>query len=249
MEIKYTDKLVAFIDVLGFANLVYSDTKEPLLKYFNYVIEEFTADSATYHFDYLLISDSIVIYADATKENFELMCIAISKLQMKLITRGIIVRGGLSSGGLYIDKSKSIIVGTALINAYQLENEAQFPRVIIDRGFINKYYDNIIQMEGANHGRITVTPPHPYLPDYPYINYTGKLAIVMQMPKLCAVAELLRTHLGKNTHLDKYHWLKNHILYSIESQKQFLANKEARNWRDRKRESILTKFHTLIETL
>ena len=41
MKIKFTDKIVAFIDVLGFSNIVYSQDNSRIQEYFSYVEERF----------------------------------------------------------------------------------------------------------------------------------------------------------------------------------------------------------------
>ena len=169
MDITYKDQIVAFVDVLGFSALVNSGSNDALQGYFKYVLDEFSEDRKNYKFDYLLISDAIVIFTDNTKANLESLCIAIGKLQMKLIMRGIIMRGGVSFGSLFINRDKNVIVGTALINAYKLEQEAVHPRVILDRGFIRLFYKNATDLIDANHGRLLINPPSPYHADYPYI--------------------------------------------------------------------------------
>lgn len=44
MKISYKDRIVAFIDVLGFSALVYSTSTQPIQTYFDYVLEEFTEE-------------------------------------------------------------------------------------------------------------------------------------------------------------------------------------------------------------
>lgn len=74
MKISYQDRMVAFIDVLGFSSLVYSKSIEPIQNYYRYVLEEFTEDLKHYQFRYYLISDSIVVHLQIDKVNSKPWC-------------------------------------------------------------------------------------------------------------------------------------------------------------------------------
>jgi hypothetical protein len=249
MNIQYQNRIVSFIDVLGFSELVYSKSIDPIQNYFNYVLDEFKDDLQTFNFNYFLISDSIVIHSEYNKDLFEHMIRIVTKLQMKLITRGVLTRGAISSGDLFTDNSKNVVVGTGLIKAYNLEKVAVYPRVIIDRELIVSLYENTEKMIAENHGWIRVNPVNSYLMDFPYLNYTYKLAIVMQIPKLNKVAELLQNNFYLNKNIDKYVWLKYHILDSITAQMDFLSNKHSQNKRDKYRIRLLNDFRNKIEPL
>ena len=136
MEINFTNKIVAFIDVLGFKNLVLSKDVTLLETYFEYVTTELQKYIEENNFEYLLISDSIIVYCNYNTSFFINLIQIISMIQAKLLCSRIIIRGGISFGNLFVDKEENIIVGEALVNAYSLENEAKFPRVIIDRRFL-----------------------------------------------------------------------------------------------------------------
>lgn len=249
MKIAYENKIVAFIDVLGFASLVFAKSIEPIQSYFGYVLEEFSEDLKQYDFQFALISDSIVVHLPIGRENFEALTRTLVKLQTKLITRGIIVRGGISSGELFTDNANNVIVGSALIKAYKLEAEAHFPRIIIDRALIPLFYDGSIAMIEANKGRIMMIPPGRYQADFPYLNYTRKLAIVMQIPKLNQVKQLFLENHYLNKHIDKYMWLMEHVLQSVHEQMIYLENKETQNKRDSYRMRLLEDFKASLEKL
>ena len=100
-----------------------------------------------------------------------------------------------------------------------------------------------------NGGRIAIDPPSPYLPDFPYLDYTYKLAIVMQPPKLEVVKQLLTTNFHQNLNIDKYLWLKCHMIVGFKKQKKYLDSKKVKNWRDEKRLKIITDFLTYVEDL
>lgn len=253
MKIAYKDAIVAFIDVLGFSSLVYSNSTTPIQRFFDYVIDEFREDAKTFRFTYLLISDTIVIHTENNQANLEHLIISLGKLQMKLITRGILVRGGVSFGDLFTDPSTNVIVGSGLINAYHLEGKAVYPRIIIDRQLVGATYGSTDELMKANHGRLTLVPPLPYHRDFPYINFTRKLAIVMQKPKLAEVVKLIRDNFFRNEHVDKYMWLLSHIFQSLEEQFDFLEHRTGvttrQAARDRLRLRVLREFRVQLESI
>lgn len=181
--------------------------------------------------------------------NFEALVRTLIKLQTKLITRGILVRGSISFGKLFSDDTNNIIVGPGLINAYELEAKANYPRIIIDRTIIPQLYQTGDAMIEDNKGRIVINPPTPYLPDFPYLDYTYKLALNVQKPKLNQVTELLRLNYYLNDNIDKYYWLMRHILLSVEKQMTYLKNKSPMKAEDRHRKRLLTEFKSEVELI
>ncbi|MFW2598909.1 hypothetical protein ACN9JZ_05210 [Aliarcobacter butzleri] len=150
-RIKYTNSFVAFLDVLGFKNLVFSskaESKEKLNIYFNVVeraIEYLKGIREKIEIGYIVISDSIILTIpqsennDEKIENLRQLCIAVGFLQVTLSVEDIWLRGAISSGETYFDKTNNQIIGPAYINAYLLEeNLAKYPRVILDNKIIKE---------------------------------------------------------------------------------------------------------------
>ena len=140
MKINYQNKIVAFLDVLGFKNLIYSDSTKSINSYYDFVLSNFDKAVKEKSIDYLLISDSIVIYSKQNVKDFEILLKTINVPQAGLLAKGILLWGAISYGQLYVNKSKNVIVGTGLINAYKLELKAKYPRVIIDRSIVKLFY-------------------------------------------------------------------------------------------------------------
>jgi len=74
--------------------------------------------------------------------NAELIFLA--KMQCELLIRyGILLRGGISIDGLFINPD--LVFGPALVRAHELaENLAIFPRIVIDNGVINLKRDGLL---------------------------------------------------------------------------------------------------------
>lgn len=157
-RIKYEDSYVAFLDVLGFKNLVFSklkDSKKKLNIYFNIldkVIKYLKKIDEKKEIGYIVISDSIILTitqgTDKSQKinNLRQLCIAISFLQSALSVEDIWIRGAISSGETYFDKINNQIVGPAYINAYLLEESlSKYPRVILDNKIIKELEFNSSQ--------------------------------------------------------------------------------------------------------
>src|SRR5436190_15478207 len=140
MKIDYKKKLVAFVDVLGFSEIVYNSDNERIESYYTYLESRFKDHISKTKLQYLFISDSIVVSADDSKENLFELTRLLTKIQCNLLIDKIIVRGAISFGNLYVNNEGNVIVGDALIKAYQLESHAINPRIIIDRQLIKKYF-------------------------------------------------------------------------------------------------------------
>lgn len=150
-EINYQKNYVAFLDVLGFKNLVLSNNKknhEKINQYFgiiNSAIEYLKNIPIKSKIGSIIISDSIILsisHGNNIDENIERLlhlCIAVGLIQKNLALKNIWLRGAISSGDTYFNSVKNQIVGPAYINSYLLEKSlAITPRVILDSKIINE---------------------------------------------------------------------------------------------------------------
>ncbi len=168
IQIAYEKSFVAFIDVLGFTNIVNNQTSDgvkKLNKYFNVISEEISKLKQIYakkKIGYITISDSIILtLPEASNRNENInnlrqLCIAVGKIQKSLAIADIWVRGAIAFGDTYFDPEHNQIVGPAYIAAYNLEGTlAKYPRVIIDNKIITHLeFENakqlIMEINGYN---------------------------------------------------------------------------------------------------
>jgi len=149
--VVYRESYVAFLDVLGFENLVKSDASESKSKlecYFKLIneeVKELKKFAEKRDIGALIISDSVILSVEKTTSHpkntqiLRQLCIAIKKIQFRLALNGLWLRGGVSSGKAYFSPQNNQIVGPAYIDAYNLENRvAIYPRVILDSRLINE---------------------------------------------------------------------------------------------------------------
>lgn len=152
---KFENSYVAFLDILGFKDLMKEkDFKKKIEKYFKLIegaLEKSTKSSS--HGIYpaseikkVVLSDSIILSIPIPKgadwrEKFKILRFllsAVEKVQFSLALEGIWIRGAISEGELC--HARGNIVGQGLVNAYLLEGKAKFPRVLVDSIIFQNIY-------------------------------------------------------------------------------------------------------------
>lgn len=237
--IEYKDRLVAFIDVLGFKNLVYSKEIEPIERYYEFLLSQFAEAAAKRQLEHLLISDSIVIFCENTKQNLNTLIKFVALLQYGLLREKIVVRGAISSGQLFADKENSIIVGPGLIKAYSLESIAKYPRVIVDRTLIKEHYgtttEAIRQTHTSSRPNLTIECYGGAISDYAYIHYGRLLATSTTATHYTSTIQLFEREFYKNEHIEKFEWLRKYLKASLKQSVEYLQAKEQPNKNERAR--------------
>lgn len=141
---EYKKYYVAFLDVLGFKNLIIKNDCEYIRNIFenfkkSEVIvrdkDEIEFDNNNIHLK--IMSDSMILYVDAS---ISYSCTALlahcAAIQADLLLNDppVLIRGGISYGDFYIEEENDILFGTALTNAYLLEEKsAKYPRIIANK--------------------------------------------------------------------------------------------------------------------
>jgi hypothetical protein len=143
----YAERYVAFIDIPGFSEIVRNSisSAEQATELVR-ILERISSRAEPLEFDKShgddfraqSFSDCIVVSERATQAGLEHLLFVVAQLQLDLLANRILTRGGIAKGKLcHTDK---IVLGPALITAYQLENTiAAYPRVIVDRATHEDY--------------------------------------------------------------------------------------------------------------
>ncbi len=188
--------VVAFVDILGFSDMVRSDceSKNGSLKFFeilkniNFETKEITGCSITQ------FSDSVIFSLPLAEENYEKMVQILCEYQYKLLCNSIICRGAMAYGKHYIEND--FMFSQALIEAYQLECvEAKYPRIIISPNLKDLYAPKCEHIPGVIKEK----------DGYYFINYFAskekeKLREILQSYNLILPRYTLRVR-------EKYYWL------------------------------------------
>ncbi len=152
-DISYESRYVAFLDLLGFKDMVEQSTKNQSIlnnisKALNYTYEvqhnnyhgflsqvEFGKQVTTF-------SDSIIIsYSTSTPAGGFHILMDLIYICIDLLYNGILVRGGVTVGQLVHDERKCF--GPAMNEAYKMESdEAIYPRILINKNVLDFDLEN-----------------------------------------------------------------------------------------------------------
>ncbi len=158
---EYKNRVVCFLDILGFKNIIEESEKDNLILQNTLevlkILNAYKADSeqnygATHEsVQVTQFSDSIVIsFLIEERDQLILALFNLQEMIVELINYGFLLRGGISNGNLI--HTSDILIGTALYEAYALESSiAIYPRIIISQQLINNYLD--VNNNNDNFGR------------------------------------------------------------------------------------------------
>lgn len=153
----YENRFVAFLDILGFKELIYkiedegeesSDFKR-VRSVLSFLHEESVESNGQHDLriyeqkeDYILekelgdprisyISDCVIISTESTFDGFKSLCNKLTKFSTDIACDGIFMRGAVTYGKIY--HHGSMLFGSAYQRAYELESKkGVHPRIIID---------------------------------------------------------------------------------------------------------------------
>ena len=153
VNVNYDLRYVAFLDLMGFKNMVSQSTKDAVI--LNTINQALDYTGYIQHDNYngiipmvelgkqvTAFSDSVVISYDASMPGagFHVL-MDLVYICNNLLGLGIPVRGGVTVGQLIHTERKCF--GPAMVEAYLMESEkAKFPRVIVDSNLIKYALNN-----------------------------------------------------------------------------------------------------------
>src|ERR1044071_873086 len=134
-KLRNVTRYIAYLDILGFRDMLRDDAFEEKISDIIEVLEERTGFDKTHHpyLSYLAVSDTIIITAQKTHAPDLLW--KISQLQNELLKLGFCARGGIAFGSVLLYRNGAVqnIFGPTFVNAYTIESErAIYPRVVIE---------------------------------------------------------------------------------------------------------------------
>ncbi len=152
-NINYKNKIVAFVDILGFSEHIHKSQKSDsirldiynILRDFHNLSEKSNAfirmgTSDDNDKKVTTFSDNIVISYSEDSSFIEAIY-DVGRLQVECLKRGFFIRGGLTIGEII--HTKEVVFGQALVDAYYLENEiAIYPRIIFTEETLLKGIDS-----------------------------------------------------------------------------------------------------------
>jgi hypothetical protein len=148
---------VAFIDILGYSNLVsdyFEVTKANtslLMRIESIIDEAFRLDELMLKqlsSKIMFLSDSLIISIERKSTDYrelDMLFAFLSYLQSKCLNEGIYIRGAVSEGPHHEKNNKNyqVLISKALVNAVMIEkSEAIYPRIVIDEFLMRDLYKN-----------------------------------------------------------------------------------------------------------
>jgi len=143
----YSDRYVAFVDILGFSDIVRNSERSPhQARALVSVLERIRLRSLGGAVDDLFgvdfkvqsFSDTIVLSEKVTEAGLKYLLYAVADLTLDVLAQGILTRGGIAKGQMY--HSEGVAFGPAFLSAYYLESTiAKYLRVVVDRSVHNDY--------------------------------------------------------------------------------------------------------------
>lgn len=228
-DAKYDRKIVCFIDILGFSNIIKRTTKtsdsinfelqniHDALKFIHSHFSEVGADLG----DIIQVSqfsDSIVVSFSANK--YEEMIVLFKNfkyVQARLLSDyKILMRGGIVIGDVL--HNQSLLLGPAMIDAHTLESKcAMSPRIVIDPKVIYRYQKavNALAKFGVTDEEITIQKDFDDTYYIDYFNFNDIDFYLNGNPKeyFTSICEIIRDNINSSdiSIRVKYLWMRNKL--------------------------------------
>ncbi len=148
------DCYVAFMDILGFKDIIFKKTKDYIIDIFKEIDAKVIRTSIFQRKEGMeiplipqnclhkkIMSDSIVLFISKEHSNSLLVLLlacTVFQSEMLSLCDPVLLRGGISEGYMY--NCGDVLFGEGLTNAYLLESKyAKYPRIIIPKSVCDSY--------------------------------------------------------------------------------------------------------------
>lgn len=133
---KSAERLLLYFDIMGFKSRMESKTHGQMLKELVEFKDKWSKGTVQFtlghNLEYTQFSDTILIVANGTDDKmFNLITKAACRFMHKALSEGYAVKGVLSQGTFYFDKSKDLYFGKPLVDAYELYESVKYYGVVV----------------------------------------------------------------------------------------------------------------------
>lgn len=219
---QYEERLVAFLDILGFKEIIKkteSETKElenliSLLRRIKDGVEKLkNEDENSTDIRMSVFSDSIIISA-ALASDVDMFAGQLLRTNIWLLEQGYFVRGGIDYGKVY--HREDTVFGPAFIRAYELEKIADYPRIILSEKAKEKLHheknENTIAVKVSSSYFKKDCDGLYYLDYFTGSNSDGYDFFLNNLEKM--TNNNMSENIGNESIVKKMEWIKNKILFS-----------------------------------
>lgn len=143
---EFAFHFVAFLDILGFSEMVRADAESPsapqfLRKLLDVQRETVSSVASEAGFDVNQFSDSVVIALPFDKPNFGRFLGVVAGFQFRLFSEGLLCRGGITHGKHFA--SGSFVFSAGLVEAYFIERDvARYPRIAVSQDLLDLLFSS-----------------------------------------------------------------------------------------------------------
>jgi hypothetical protein len=159
---RYEARYIAFIDILGFSELIRASNQDPDTIPAIYQALQIQASDAKalYHEDATdksdlrihTFSDFVVVSSAGAPEGLAALIYVSWCLKRDWLSKGFLARGGISFGQLFHQTTGGIpiVFGPAFLDAYRIEHEvADFPRIVLSKS-VRQKRDEIVDSQALS---------------------------------------------------------------------------------------------------
>lgn len=151
-QTKYENRLVAFIDILGFSKLIAKSETEAdrvpwMINILNAIksnegIKDKFSEDLDVRMEFTAFSDCFVLSSRIPEDPVNTALYQVALICSLLLRAGLFVRGAIVEGNLF--HKDNIVFGPGLLDAYKKEQkESIYPRIIVSSKLIERYYREI----------------------------------------------------------------------------------------------------------
>ena len=155
-----------------------------------------------------IFSDSIILTAPKKDVSIDLMINYTSMLVSFFSYEGLFLRGGISEGKLLESSTNehSFLASEGLVKAYEMENEARYPMIVVDNSLVSKVSlkTHIVKFENKyilNFARYIIN-------EYA----KNESDVIAELEEIKSIKDSVTSENVK----EKYEWLINYYLWFIE---------------------------------
>lgn len=221
IEMRITDylqnpKYVAFLDVLGFKELV-QQRGDKLNDYFEIIqiaLKDIRDDKA--EIESQIVSDSIILACEISNQSLGLLLKAVQTIQSRCALKNIWLRGAITTGEIHFNREPNVVLGNGLTQAYLMESQEKYPRIIINPAIVQGFNTREKFIETYNRRN----KPLIFQPNYSSNFIANDAIFVTFLERIVAddwdSLEIIYNHVklelysGQQNYL-KYLWLKNYF--------------------------------------
>ena len=179
---KFSEKVVAFLDILGFENLIaMAEQLDNPIELIQYIDKAFTEEFSTSHlhreqFKVKLFSDCISISTEPSPPNLLMLIRITASIQRNLAQKGITLRGAIACGKHF--ENENMIFSKALVIAHLLEKKfAVYPRVLIHSEIFNYLLNEQIIEHKSKYGTTFISSD---FDGYFYVDYLDNIRHILE---------------------------------------------------------------------